>query len=165
MRFPDGVLPFVGGVVRVLLLHCARVATTVGPASDTSLEGTNSNALDTLLDRLLLDDALEMDVELDDQLLLEPELKLELELLSAAATTTSVGVWTAGMGKSVSSFTTRWPLRPAPKHLTTAALSSSPTMKCGGAIMGCAACMWLCRAYVHNHLVHDFTRHAVGTFV
>ena len=31
--------------------------------------------------------------------------------------------------------------------------------------MGCAACMWLCRAYVHNHLVHDFTRHTVGTFV
>ena len=25
--------------------------------------------------------------------------------------------------------------------------------------------MWLCRAYVHNHLVHDFAGHAVGTFV
>ena len=147
------------------LLHCARVATTVGPASDTSSEGRNSDALDALLDQPLLDEALDMGVELDDELLLELELELELELLSAAGTTTSVGVRTAGMGISVSLCIASCPRRPVPKHLTTAARFSSLTMKYGGAIMGCAACMWLCRAYVHNHLVHDFTGHAVGTFV
>ena len=106
-----------------------------------------------------------MDVELDDELLLELELELELELkmLSAGGTTTSVGVQTAGMGNSVSLCIAGCPQRPVPKHLTTAIRSSSPTMKYGGAIMGCAAC--ICRAYVHNHLVHDFTGHAVGTFV
>ena len=25
--------------------------------------------------------------------------------------------------------------------------------------------MWACTAYTHNHLLHEFTRHAVGTFV
>ena len=106
-----------------------------------------------------------MDVELDDELQLELELKLELELLSAGGTTTSVGVRTAGMGNSVSLCIVGWPRRPVPKHLTTAARSSSPTMKYAGAIIGCAACMWPCKAYVHNHLVHDFTGHTLGTFV
>ena len=68
-------------MVRLRLLHCACVATTVGPASDTSSEGTNSHALDALLDRPLLDEALAMEVELDDELLLELELELELELI------------------------------------------------------------------------------------
>ena len=90
--FPSFPFPFARVVVRWRLLHCARVATTVGPASDTSSEGTNSDALDALLDRPLLDEALDMDVELDDKLLLELELELELKLLSAAGTTTSVGV-------------------------------------------------------------------------
>ena len=31
--------------------------------------------------------------------------------------------------------------------------------------MGCAACMWLCRAYVHNNPLHDLIGHIVGTFV
>ena len=104
-------------------------------------------------------------MELDNELLLHPELELELEMFSAGATTTSVGVWTAGMGKAFSLLIAGCPRRPDPKHLTTAARSSSPPMKCGGTILGCAACMWLCGAYLHNHLVHDFIRHAVGTFV
>ena len=106
-----------------------------------------------------------MDVELDDEILLELELELELELFSAGATTTSVGVWTEGMGKAFSLLIAGCHQSPDPKHLTTVARSSSPTGEYGGAIMGCAACMWLCTAYVHNHLMHDFTIHAVGTFV
>ena len=138
---------------------------TIGHASDTSLEGTNSDALDALLDRPLLAEALDVYAELDEELLLELELKLELELLFDVVTTTSVGVWTAGMGKGVSLLIACCPRRPDPKHFTTAAGSSSPIIKFGGAMMGCAACMWLCMAYMHNHLVHDLTRHVVGTLV
>ena len=89
--FPSFPFPFAGVVVRLRLLHCAYVATTVGPASDTSSEGTNSNALDALLAQPLLDKAVDVDVELDDELVLELELKPGLELFSAGATTTSVG--------------------------------------------------------------------------
>ena len=102
--------------------------------------------------------------EPDDELL-NLKLELELELLSAVVTTTSVGVWTTGLGKGVSLLIANCPRHPDPKHFPTAARSSSPIMKKGGAMMGCATCMWLCRAYMHNHLVHDLTRHAVRTFV
>ena len=43
----------------------------------------NSDALDALLDQPLLDEAVEVYAELDDELLLELKLKLELELFSA----------------------------------------------------------------------------------
>ena len=79
--FPSCPFPSAGAVVRLRLLHCARVATTVGPASDTSSEGTISDALDALQDQLLLDEAVEMYAELDDELRLELELEPELELL------------------------------------------------------------------------------------
>ena len=83
-----------------------------------------------------------MDVELDDELLLELELELELKLFSAKATTPSAGVWTARMGKAFSLLIASCPRHPDPRHLTTAARSSSLKMKYGDAIMGCAACMW-----------------------
>ena len=79
--FPSFPFPFAGVVARLRLLHCARVATTVEPTSNTSSDGTNSDALDALLDGPLLDEALDMDMELDDELRLQLELELELELI------------------------------------------------------------------------------------
>ena len=86
----------------------------------------NSHALDALVDRPLLDEALDAYTNLDNEVLLELELKLELELFSAIATTTSVGVWTAGLGKGVSLLVASCPRRSNPKHFTAAARSSSP---------------------------------------
>ena len=110
-------------------------------------------------DRPLIDVYATPYAELGDELLLELELELELELLSA---TTSVGIGTAGMGKGVSLLIVGCPRHP---DFTIAARSSSPIMKYKGAMMGCAACMWHCSAYVHNHLVHDLIGHVVGSFV
>ena len=132
LSFP---FPFVGVVVRLRLLYCARVATTVGPASNTSSEGTNSHAHDALR---YSNESIEVYAEQNDELLLELELELELELLSAAVTTTSVGVWAVGMGKRVSLLIAGCSRRPDPKHFTIATHSSSPTMKYGCAMMGCA---------------------------